>query len=397
MNEWQMGGSRAGWKTIPFGKAVRNVTDRAEPTADDSELYVGLEHLDSGSLTVRRWGSERDLEGTKLRMRKGDVLFAKRNAYLKRVAIAPHDGLFSAHGMVLRANADLLLHKFLPFFMQSDYFWDRAISISVGSLSPTINWTTLAEQEFALPPIEEQEKLAEMLQGIEHCLSKAFAVRDIAYSALESLLRSKVPEVAIGLERWPVARFGDHVEIIDPNPSHRYPDYDDNGVPLVATQDFFGRDDYVFDKCKRVHRDVFEKQRARCRFEADDVVFARKGILGGARRYGSEEKAFSHTIVVMKPRSESMDSDFLLWVVRSDSFMRQIQRNMNSNSGVPTLGVKTLEDLQVCLPPKDEQRNIALHAKAIDRAATQWGERLEHYERLKRWALTQFSSGGHSA
>ena len=50
-----------------------------------------------------------------------------------------------------------VLPDFLPFFMQSDLFMERALAISVGSLSPTINWRDLAQQEFALPPIEKQK------------------------------------------------------------------------------------------------------------------------------------------------------------------------------------------------------------------------------------------------
>ena len=43
--------------------------------------------------------------------------------------------------MVLRPKTDVVLPEFLPFFMQSDLFMNRALEISVGSLSPTINWT----------------------------------------------------------------------------------------------------------------------------------------------------------------------------------------------------------------------------------------------------------------
>ena len=159
-------GLKQGWTKVAFGEIAEHIAERVEPTTNDSDKYIGLEHLDSGSLTIRRWGTDITLAGTKLRMRKGDILFAKRNAYLKRVAIAPHDGLFSAHGMVLRAKPEIVLPEFLPFFMQSDLFMERAKQISVGSLSPTINWKTLAKEEFALPPMEEQRRLAHIASKI---------------------------------------------------------------------------------------------------------------------------------------------------------------------------------------------------------------------------------------
>lgn len=157
-----------GWRVVKFGSVVEQISKRVNPTANDSSRYIGLEHLDSGSIRVSRWGTDIVLKGQKLEMKKGDVLFAKRNAYLKRVSIAPFDGIFSAHGMVLRPKGDLIIHDFLPFFMQSDMFMERAVAISEGSLSPTIKWKTLANQEFPLPPRTRQEEMLELLNKIEN-------------------------------------------------------------------------------------------------------------------------------------------------------------------------------------------------------------------------------------
>jgi len=99
-------------------------------------------------------------------MKKGDVLFGKRRAYQKKVAIAPFDGIFSAHGMVLRPNVDVIDEDFFPLFISSDYFLDTAIKISVGSLSPTINWKDLKEIEFELPKLDFQKELAIILWSI---------------------------------------------------------------------------------------------------------------------------------------------------------------------------------------------------------------------------------------
>ena len=146
-----------------FGDLVYNITEKRSPVAGDEELYIGLEHLDSGSLRVTRWGSKVALKGDKLVMRKGDILFGRRNTYLRRVSIAPHDGLFSAHGMILRAKTERINSEYLPFFIASDYFMDEAIRISVGSLSPTVNWKELKELEFTIPTLEAQEKLTKTL------------------------------------------------------------------------------------------------------------------------------------------------------------------------------------------------------------------------------------------
>ena len=160
--------SKNGWIKHRFDEMAVVVNDRIDDPAEaDVEYYVGLEHLDSESLTIRRWGAPSDVDATKLRFRAGDIIFGRRRVYQRKLAVADFDGICSAHAMVLRAKPAVALPEFLPFFMQSDLFMERAKEISVGSLSPTINWKTLAKEEFALPPLDEQRRIATVLKAME--------------------------------------------------------------------------------------------------------------------------------------------------------------------------------------------------------------------------------------
>jgi hypothetical protein len=105
-----------------FDQIAENLTVRVEPGDTDLERYVGLEHLDPESLKLRRWGTPSDVIGQKLRFWKGDIIYGKRRAYQRKLAVADFEGICSAHAMVLRAKADVCLPEFLPFFMQSKIF-----------------------------------------------------------------------------------------------------------------------------------------------------------------------------------------------------------------------------------------------------------------------------------
>ncbi len=146
-----------------FTEIAFNSTEKKKPTEDDKYTYIGLEHLDTGTLTVSRWGSEVAPIGEKLIMKKGDVLFGKRRAYQKKVGIAPFDGIFSAHGMVLRPREEIITKEYFPLFISSDYFLNEAIRISVGSLSPTVNWKDLKDLTFNIPTIEEQKRITPLV------------------------------------------------------------------------------------------------------------------------------------------------------------------------------------------------------------------------------------------
>ena len=150
-----------------FDQIAENSTAKKKPEESDRGRYVGLEHLDPGTLEVTRWGAEVTPKGDKLLMKKGDVLFGRRRAYQKKVGIAPFDGIFSAHGMVLRPKADVVDPMFFPFFISSDIFLDEAIRVSVGSLSPTANWKDLRTLEFDLPSPGKQRELTGILSEAE--------------------------------------------------------------------------------------------------------------------------------------------------------------------------------------------------------------------------------------
>jgi type I restriction enzyme S subunit len=154
----------AGWRVQNFGQIAESITERVDdPSSSGLDHYVGLEHLDPDTPTISRWGSPSEVEATKLRFYPGDVIYARRRAYQRKLGVAEWDGIASAHALVLRARPEVCLPEFLPYFLQSDQFHHRALDISVGSLSPTINWKTLAIQSFSIPPVPEQQRIVEVL------------------------------------------------------------------------------------------------------------------------------------------------------------------------------------------------------------------------------------------
>ena len=130
---------------------------------------VGLEHLIPEDVVLSLW--DRDKENTFTKMfRKGDMLFGRRRAYLKKAAQAPFDGICSGDITVIRAKEDRLIPELLPFIIQNDVLFDFAVGKSAGSLSPRVKWENLKNYKFELPPIPEQKKLAEALWAINDTL-----------------------------------------------------------------------------------------------------------------------------------------------------------------------------------------------------------------------------------
>ena len=256
-----------------FDQIAINSTEKKKPVEEDRFTYLGLEHLDSGSLKVTRFGADVAPIGEKLIMRKGDVLFGKRRAYQKKVAIAPFDGIFSAHGMVLRPKEDVVDKDFFPLFISSDYFLDAAIKISVGSLSPTINWRDLKELEFELPDLETQKRLASVLWAMNETMD---SYKELI-SATDELVKSQFMEQFKELIEQPEAcsKIEDICTVFADGDWIESKDQSDEGIRLIQTGNI-GKARYL-DKGERarfITEDTFN--RLNCtEVKANDILISR--------------------------------------------------------------------------------------------------------------------------
>lgn len=158
-----------GKKIVKFGEICREVKlTTKDPVNDGYKRYVGLEHLDSGSLTIKRWGMISDDNPSFTRVfKKGHILFGKRRPYLRKAAVAEFDGICSSDIIVMEATDKIATPQLLPFIVQSNSFWKHAISTSSGSLSPRTKFKALSEYSLELGSVSEQNKLLKINKLLE--------------------------------------------------------------------------------------------------------------------------------------------------------------------------------------------------------------------------------------
>lgn len=151
------------WKPVQLGDVVEESREVVrDPVKEGIERVVGLEHIDPESIHLDRWDTlEQSTTFTK-RFNKGQVLFGRRRAYLKKAALATFDGICSGDITVLQARRNLI-PDLLPFLINNNKFFDYAVKNSAGSLSPRAKFKDLANYEFLLPPEDQQARLAELL------------------------------------------------------------------------------------------------------------------------------------------------------------------------------------------------------------------------------------------
>lgn len=222
---------KSDWKTYRFDEIAQNISERVDPNNTDLEVYIGLEHIDSESLHIKRHGTPDDVNGTKLKFYKDDIIFGRRRAYQRKAGIATCDGFCSAHALVLRANPDVIDPALFPFFMHSDLFMNRAVDISVGSLSPTINWGTLKHQEFILPPYNLHSDLATLFVASQN----AFETRNETLNRLNTVYITKLESELLDKKSDKVffSDLGDVIKGVGYKPDELIKDYSNDACIIL--------------------------------------------------------------------------------------------------------------------------------------------------------------------
>ena len=352
-----------------FEQIAINSTEKKKPVEEDRFTYLGLEHLDSGSLKVTRFGSEVAPIGEKLVMHKGDVLFGKRRAYQKKVAIAPFDGIFSAHGMVLRPREDVIDKSFFPLFISSDYFLDAAVKISVGSLSPTINWRDLKTLEFELPDLATQRKLAETLWSINDTME---AYKKLI-SATDELVKSQFIE-----------RFGDfksnpkglEITTIDQlfsvGSSKRVfqKDWKSSGVPFYRAREIVKLSEQgLVDNELFITEEMYQEYAARYGVpQPGDIMVTGVGTLGICYLVQPKDRFYYKDGNTLCFHSLGrIDSRFVVECYKMPFIREQIE----ANAGGSTVGTYTIETAcktRIFNPPIAEQQEFVAFVRQSDKS-----------------------------
>lgn len=345
-----------------FDQIAINSTEKKKPVEEDRFTYLGLEHLDSGTLKVTRFGSEVAPIGEKLVMHKGDVLFGKRRAYQKKVAIAPFDGIFSAHGMVLRPKENVIDKDFFPLFISSDYFLDSAIKISVGSLSPTINWRDLKELEFELPDMDSQRKLAEVLWSINDTMEAYKKLISATDELVKSQFMEQFGDPNSNPLSWPTATIG---EICDIKSGTTLPAAKENeggeiAYIKVADMNIPGNEKYITTSTKFVSATTAGNGV----FPIGTVVFPKNGaaVATNKKRITHVPTCVDLNTMGVTPRIKIDEQYLYLWFQLLDL------DSISLVSAIPQISAKTMGAQVIMLPPLDLQEQFAAFVRQSDKS-----------------------------
>lgn len=226
---------------VKLEEVVMKISGNEDRFTTDLEYYLAGEHYESERIAIYKKGIIKDNLGVlgfkfHFPFKAGDTIFMSRNPHLKKAGMVTYDGICSDTSYILRTRDNNILNeRFLPLVLQNDRFWRWFEENKSGSVNYLLNWKSLKEYEFDLPPIEEQLRIADIAWAVEE--TRVAYERMIA--ATDDLVKSQFIEIFGNPNtdcKYPVTELGNICDMISGGtPSSKHPEYFGGNIPFIST------------------------------------------------------------------------------------------------------------------------------------------------------------------
>jgi type I restriction enzyme, S subunit len=366
---------------LRFADLVHLNTDRvSDPAFAGIDRFVGLEHIEPENLHIRSWGLVADGTTFTSTFKRGQVLFGKRRAYQRKVAVADFDGVCSSDIYVFESkDPNVLLPELVPFICQSEGFYDYAVKTSAGSLSPRTNWSHLANYEFPLPPVDEQRRIADLLWAADDAIVRNQEVIEKLLAIQKRQLDNWLIDKTLNSE-WQDVKLEDVCDIQNGQVDPKQPPYCD--MIHIASDDIESGTGRILEMNTAAQDKVI----------SGNYLFTEKAIVYSKIRPNLRKVVFpkfagvcSADIYPIYPR-ENIFPELLFQLFLSETFT-QYAISQSARSAFPKINRAGLLAFKFRLPPMKIQKKIAQDLLAVFQSLEVAKQHVENSKKLKRKLL----------
>lgn len=364
-----------GWTKVALGEVA--VVDRSTIRADEitrGTLYIGLEDIEAGGTEVRAHPVESgELGSNKFRFDRSHILYGKLRPYLAKIAAAPVEGICSTDILPIRPTK--VDQRYLLHFLRQPAMVDYATARSSGANLPRLAPKELERFTVPLPPLEEQRRIAAILDKADELRAKRRSALDKLDSLTQSIFLDMFGDPVTNPMQWPEGKvLGDVGEVVSGITKGRRATAPTRSVPYMAVANVQDKR-LVLDSVKTI--DATEAEIERYRIRSGDLLLTEGGDpdkLGRGTVWRGElpEAIHQNHIFRVRPDTTTVTPDFLAWLVGSERGKRYFLRSAKQTTGIASINATQLRSFPMLLPPLERQREfdkaVAAVRSAQDRA-----------------------------
>jgi len=374
------------WQVIPVRRVCRRVTDGAHVSPDTSREdfpFVSTVDLRNGKIDFDRClrtssDSYDYMVKTGCRPEAGDVLFSK-DGTVGRTAIVRRSRDFAVASslIILSPRTKEVESQYLDYWLNSAFIKQEVALMMSGAALRRISVAKVGNLPVALPRPHDQRLVADFLDRetskIDALVAKKERLIELLREKRTALITHTVtkgldpnaPMKPSGIDwlgdipaHWEIGLLTTFADVVDPNPSHRNPQYVDSGFPFISTVEFCGFDDILLETPRRVAEATVVEQERRCGFGPGCIAFSRKGTIGETRILPSDLRfALLDSLCVIKC-SGSLNPRYLYAQTKSAMIHDQLGAVVRG-AALKQISVGRVRSLRVLVPPRREQDQIS--------------------------------------
>ncbi|MCE9967493.1 restriction endonuclease subunit S [Aeromonas salmonicida] len=307
------------------------------------------------------------------RLKKGDILISHINSesHLGKCAIFEEERNDIIHGMNLlsfRTNRKVE-PKYLYYALSSDSFLMKLKKITKKSVNQaSFNVTSFKELDIPLPPLEEQKRIAEIMDKADVIRQKRQQAIALADDFLRSVFLDMFGDPVTNPKGWAVKPLGKDIIHANNGLARRRKEEDNVGDIVLRLQDV-QYDGINFDKdLNRITLDKKEKERYQV--DIGDILFIRvngnPNYVGRSTIFnGHVEDVYHNDHIIRLKVSSSFEPKFLSFVFNSNGGRKIIAKKTKTSAGQHTISQAGIEELEIYRPPLEKQKSFVRIMNAL--------------------------------
>ncbi len=371
-----------------------DIVGKAPSPFDGEKVYVSTgalqtDHIDYGQTEIVTF--ENRPSRANLTADIGDVLFAKMQATKKTLVVdgKTQNHLFSTGFCAVRAKADVLSGRCLYHIVSGEGFLRSKDRNCSGATQKAITNAGLKKIKISLPPIEDQQSIADRLDAIDRAINRCREIQE----TLEATIKSRFLEMFGTIEDNP---FGyDIVELqsicrkITDGKHGGCEKEEGSGYYYVGAREIFD-DEIHYDTAPEITFTDFEKDYRRCNLEKGDFVIVNTGATIGKSAIAVSDLT-THTLLqksvaLLKVRPEEMLPLFLKYIYEVNPKLYWVE----SSSAQPNLLLSKIKTTRVYKPPINQQQKFVSFVEAIGKSKTAATACIKKAEELKAALMQEY-------
>ena len=340
-------------------------------------------------------------------LREGDVLIARMPDPIGRACIFPR---LSQRCATVVDVAIIRTQDLSPYFLMStlngDVVRGEIERLSAGSTRTRIGRSAISKIKFPVPPLVEQEKIADILTSvddtIEHTQAQVAKLQDLKTATMNELLtrgigHTEFRESELGLipSSWEINEFQElfkePIRDFGSFSTTKLIKFLDSGVPFIKSESV--RDGKVDTKTLSYISEDVHQLLTKSYVENGNILLTKIGAIGRVAIYNGELGVCNSNAATAKIKVDTSKADnrYIAFQLRSERVMKSFELNVISTP--PRINLTDIKSLKVLLPPLPEQEKIAEILTSLDDQIEAVESKLVQLESLKKSLMGDLLTG----